>query len=94
MKTNQINIEERCQILEDEVLCMVEVEQLFLSRAQRERLPDEMVLKLLRYLFSWDSFKELESYWFWNYDPNKPGRWFKILDHVYRRSITPKQFLN
>jgi aspartate carbamoyltransferase catalytic subunit len=87
-------ISERVRILEDEALSMAQVDQLFLSRAQKERITDDKALKLLNYLRSFESFKELESYWFWYYDPRNPKQWYKILDHVYRRSITENHLMN
>ncbi len=85
---------ERVKILQDEVLSMTAIDQIFLKRAQKERISDDQAIKLLNYLRSFESFEELESFWFWYYDPRNPYQWFKILDHVYRRSITENYLMN
>lgn len=87
-------IEERVQVLGDEVLSMAEVWDLLIKRANRERVPNQRYYNLLRYLRSFDSFLELESYWFYLYDPWNPEEWEKVLDHVYRRSITATGLMN
>jgi hypothetical protein len=73
---------------------MIAIDQIFLQRAQQERISDRQAIKLLNYLNSWDSFKELESFWFWYYDPRNPKQWYKILDHIYKRNITPNDLMN
>jgi hypothetical protein len=85
---------ERVKILQDEVLSMTAIDQIFLKRAQKERISDDQAIKLLNYLNSWDSFEELESFWFWYYDPRNPKQWYKILNHIYKRSITPTYLMN
>ncbi len=90
----KVKIQDRERILRNEVLSLAQVADKLLRRASRENVPDERVLWLIDYLLSFEAFAELESYWFYFYDPKNLNTWNEILDHVYRRSITPKHFLN
>ncbi|PKD21801.1 hypothetical protein APR41_02140 [Salegentibacter salinarum] len=92
--SNRVNCEERLQVLGDAVLSLAKISDKFLRRANAEEVPDEAALRLINYLLSFESFQELESYWFYYYDPKNLGEWEIILDHVYRRSITAKHLMN
>ena len=85
---------ERVKILGGATLSIARIADKLLKRANTENVPDEKVLDLIRYLRSFESFQELESYWFYLYNPKDPEEWEAVLDHVYRRSITPKHLLN
>lgn len=91
---NQVNIEERCSILGDEVLKLDEVADKLLHKANRDRVSDAKAINLINYMRSSEFFQEMESYWFYLYDPKKPETWEAIINHVYKRSITPKYLMN
>jgi len=86
--------QDREKILKDEVLSMNDIADRMIRRAGKENVSDRMAIKLINYLESFEAFQELESYWFYLYDPENLEVWNEILDHVYRRSITPIQIMN
>lgn len=92
--SKRVDCEERSRILVDAVLSLSRISDRFLRRANAENVPDDKVINILNYMLSDESFKELESYWFYLYDPWDPEQWEKILDHVYRRSITDNHLMN
>lgn len=92
--TRTENIKERVQKLGNAVLSVSRISDQFLRRAQRENASDKKVLKLLNYLLSFECFRELESNFFWYYDPENPEEWNEILDHIYNRSMTQNHLMN
>ena len=86
--------QDRERILKDEVLSMNDIADQMIRRAGKENVSDNMAMKLINYLESFESFQELEGYHFYLYDPEDPEIWNEILDHVYRRSITPNYIMN
>jgi hypothetical protein len=93
-KSNNKDIYERIKILGNSLLSVDKISDRFLQRANKERIQNAKVLKMLNYLLSFECFQELESYWFWYYDPEDPEEWNEILDHVYQRSLTPNDLMN
>jgi len=93
-KSNNKDIYERIKILGNSFLSVAKISDRFLQRANKERIQDAKVLKMLNFLLSFECFQELESYHFWYYDPYNPEEWNKILDHIYHRSLTETHLMN
>lgn len=87
-------IQERERILKDEVLSIAQIADKLLKRANDEKISDTQALNLINYLRSFEAFQELEGYHFYLYDPEDPEIWNEILDHIYKRSITPNYIMN
>ena len=62
-------------------------------RGYEEQISFKQQMKLGKFLISDEFFKEVEPLLFYHY---KDGTdvWEKELDHIYRRSITPKHLIN
>ena len=84
----------RARSLGEETLSMDKVEDQLIRRAKNENVPFSKLTGLFLYLLSFEAFRELESYWFYLYDPWNTEEWEKVLDHVYRRSITDNHLMN
>jgi len=93
-KSNNTDIYERIKILGNSILSVAKISDRFLQRANKERIQDAKVLKMLNFLLSFECFQELESYHFWYYDPYDQEEWNKILDHIYHRSLTETHLMN
>jgi len=92
--SNRVSIAERVRIIGDRTFSVAEIADNFLQRANQERIADRKVIKLLDFMLSFEAFSELESYFFYLYDPNDLSIWNEILDHVYARSITEAYLMN
>lgn len=75
--------EERERILRGEVLDMNDIYCKMMNWASIEARSDEQVIKIVEYLYSFESFQEIESFWFYQFNPDNTMSWDKILHLVY-----------